>query len=385
MNIVNSGNRYQVYGEEVRTFHSLPAKSYNIGFSPMSGFFLTDRPNMTNAGEKIYGDSYKKVNKVIQSYKAMKTKNFGVLLSGPKGIGKSMFIRSVSEKAVEEGLPVIIVDQFIPGISKFIASIDQDCVVVFDEFEKKFRITEDENPQDDMLSLFDGTEGGHKLFLATCNETRDISEYLINRPGRFHYHININSPSRSEIEEYLKDHVDPKYEKEVDAAVPLCDLVGMPYDHLRAIAFDLNQGYSLKDTMRDLNISKGDEVMFDITAYTKDGETLHAYFQKLDLSSESWEWISFTGQSRSGDFIRRDARICPRKVELENGVYVFNEDRIRTNEVYDYDDFITAAGGDSKKASVMAAAANKNAAVVKLVLKRRITGDYGKYMQGDDY
>ena len=33
MNIVNSGNRFQVYGEDVKTFKELPIKSYNIEFN----------------------------------------------------------------------------------------------------------------------------------------------------------------------------------------------------------------------------------------------------------------------------------------------------------------------------------------------------------------
>ena len=40
MNIVNSGNRFQIYGEDVRTFKELPVASYDVAFSKMSGFYL---------------------------------------------------------------------------------------------------------------------------------------------------------------------------------------------------------------------------------------------------------------------------------------------------------------------------------------------------------
>jgi len=40
MNIVNAGSRYQVYGEDVKTFRNLPVGSYNVEFNKMTGFYL---------------------------------------------------------------------------------------------------------------------------------------------------------------------------------------------------------------------------------------------------------------------------------------------------------------------------------------------------------
>lgn len=38
MNIVNAGSRYQVYGEDVKTYKELPIATYSVGFNPMMGF-----------------------------------------------------------------------------------------------------------------------------------------------------------------------------------------------------------------------------------------------------------------------------------------------------------------------------------------------------------
>ena len=35
MNIVNAGSRYQVYGEDVKTYKELPIATYSVGFNPM--------------------------------------------------------------------------------------------------------------------------------------------------------------------------------------------------------------------------------------------------------------------------------------------------------------------------------------------------------------
>ena len=147
MNIVNAGNQFQVYGEDVKTYRQLPVGSYNVEFHKMRGFFLTERSDLTVTEEKIYGDSEYKVRKVMRSY-YLSDRNFGVLLSGQKGIGKSLFVRLVAQKAIESGLPVIVVSSAVPGLAEFISSIDQNCVVVFDEFEKTFAKQEDWNPQE---------------------------------------------------------------------------------------------------------------------------------------------------------------------------------------------------------------------------------------------
>lgn len=42
--------------------------------------------------------------------------------------------------------------------------------ILFDEFDKTFQSNDDQDDQAALLSLFDGTAGGKKLFLVTCNK-----------------------------------------------------------------------------------------------------------------------------------------------------------------------------------------------------------------------
>ncbi len=110
--------------------------------------------------EKVYGIHPKKADKVFKAFTKFE-RNLGVILSGDKGIGKSLFARILASKAVEYGYPVIIIDQFIPGIASYIESIEQEAVFLFDEFDKTFgsiRPGDNEgDPQSGLLSLFDGT------------------------------------------------------------------------------------------------------------------------------------------------------------------------------------------------------------------------------------
>lgn len=298
MNVVNSGSVYQIYDEGMQTSKKLPPLVYDVCFSKMQGFFLTARPNIKAEEDKVYGNYIKKVNKVLSGYKAV-DRNFGVILSGPKGVGKTLFTKVLSAMAQAQDYPILIVSQYIPGISHFIGSIDQDVIVLFDEFEKTFANSDDCRPQDEMLSLFDGLDSGHKLFIVTCNDIGRLNDYLLNRPGRFHYHFVLDVPNADEIREYLQDKLAPPYQVYIDDVINFSNIGKITYDCLRAIAFELNQGYSLEETLNDLNLVRDKSISFDISVEFMDGTIYKVYSQSIDLMrSEVWgRWFHVSGRA----------------------------------------------------------------------------------------
>lgn len=280
MNIVCSGTTYQVYDNGITTYQTLPAQVYTVGFNKMSGFFLSVRPTMI-VNEKMYGNYVKKVDKILRGYQSS-NRNFGTILSGPKGVGKSLFAKVLSVSALDAGLPVILVSDYIPGIANFLTTIDQDVVVLFDEFEKTFADRNDCYPQDEMLPLFDGLEDGHKLFVVICNEVCKLSDYFTNRPGRFHYHLVFSLPTAEEITEYLADKLLPQYHNMITDIVRYAKFGYITYDCLRAIAFDLNMGYSLAETMEDLNVVKKTYIRCNVLLEMNDG-TVHTGDESLTV------------------------------------------------------------------------------------------------------
>lgn len=304
MKIIQSGNTYDLYDNSVKTFDALPPKVYTLEHHPQRGCYLADHAAIT-VSEKVYGVQKQKTDKVMRSF-ALFTRSLGVILSGDKGSGKTMFAKKLCERAIEEGLPVILVEKNLPGLARFLERIEQECVVLFDEFEKTFRNREANENDDDydesetesheqekLLGLFDGTSGGKKLFVITCNEVEELNNCLINRPGRFHYHFRFDYPSECEIDEYLKDHLDTLYHPAIPAVISFSKRVKLNYDCLRAIAFELNTGASFSEIISDLNILNIEEYAYDVTLCFENGKRLIEKRYKADLYDEEnpFGWI----------------------------------------------------------------------------------------------
>lgn len=272
MKVINTGFTYRIQDDSMKVYSHLPAQAYQVCFDRDSGWFL-QKYDMPEISEKVYGVHLPKVQKVLSAFSRAE-RNFGVILSGAKGIGKSLFAKLLSAEAMKNSLPLIIVTSYIPGIADFLTSIQQEVVVLFDEFDKTFcngHHNDAADPQSEMLTLFDGFSAGKKLFVITCNELRGLNDYLVNRPGRFHYHLRFEYPTDVEIREYFTDKLDPKYYGEIDKIVSFAQRVPLNFDCMRAIAFELSSGLPFEEAVLDLNIIHQNGERYQLTILFEDG------------------------------------------------------------------------------------------------------------------
>jgi len=298
--IISQGTSFRIYDSSVETHDLLPNGTYKVVFSMFSGFSLTklDEP-MTSGEEKIYGNHEARLGRIVNAYDNM-DRSLGVLMSGDKGMGKSLMIRLLAEKfANRSGLPIVIVDESNDGLADFIDTLGE-CVVVFDEFEKKF----DRDEQNKFLSLFDGLSTTQRLYVVTVNELHRLNDYLVNRPGRFHYHLRFDYPDADEVREYLNDQAPAASVEDVEAAVTFSQKIKLNFDHLRAIAFELELGGKLAEVIGDLNIKRlGGGPEYDLTILLEDG-TKFTERNNFDLfASAPSELQEVAARNRAGEYL----------------------------------------------------------------------------------
>lgn len=343
MNIVNSGGKYNVYGSSIQTYDKLPANTYQVCFNDREGFYLIAHSDL-NVTEKVYGSCLEKIDKTLKSFAAM-SRNMGVILSGPKGSGKSVFARMLAVKAHEIGLPVLLVTEAMGGLSGFISSIQQECIVIFDEFEKVFNMDthSGESIQHELLSLFDGLDNGKKLYIITCNNTRGLSSYMLNRPGRFHYHFIVSGPDDEAVREYMQDHLNPEAQQYVEDVVELARNIECTYDILRAISFELNQGYSMQEAMADLNVEEDANVNFTITIHFANGQCAVSEEPGVNVSLHSYRCEDFLAaftnpgnpekHGRPSDTLR--FAFLTQNIYFDGGAYHIDPDKLTFCRIYE--------------------------------------------------
>ena len=327
MKIINTGSIYNLYPDDLKTFDQLPAKNYVVRFTKMTGFYLEEYSEI-DIKEKIYGVHMEKINKVLTAFDKFE-RNLGVILSGDKGIGKSLFAKLLAVEAVKNNIPVIVVDSFVPGIASFLESITQEVMILFDEFDKTFGKSKDsddsrEDAQVSMLSLFDGISQGKKLFVITCNEIRNLNEFLVNRPGRFHYHIRFDYPGDAGIEEYLKDNLEEKYWDQITDVISFSKKVSLNYDCLRSIAFELSNGIYFKEAIKDLNIINIDNIKYKLVLHFKDSKVIATTTSSLDLFDNTDEFSGYL-KLNTGSYIHVKFNISDCDFNNNIGWYVKGE------------------------------------------------------------
>lgn len=338
MKAINLGdNTYDIFDDAMKVYSELPVQSYVVRCSKTRGFFLEKYNDMEIRESKIYGVHNEKIAKVMNMFSSS-DRNLGVILSGAKGIGKSLFAKMLANTAIQKGIPVIVVDKYVPGIASYIEEIEQEVMVLFDEFDKTFGEVKSKDgeasPQTDLLTLFDGLSDGKKLFVITCNELRKLNDYLINRPGRFHYHFRFEYPSAAEVEVYLKDKLKEDFYPEINNVISFANRVSLNYDCLRAVATELNTGIKFSEAIKDLNIVNTERQQYNVSLIYNNGTVFKSRNASLDMFSSDVESV-YMYDKRGGNVVDIKFNPCDAFYDEKKSAHIITPENLLISYCYD--------------------------------------------------
>lgn len=296
MQIMDDGTHLLIYSNGIKAYKKLPINNnYSVEYEPAPGvgFYLSQKKKFKKPTFKLYGNQLNLVDDVLDAFERS-DKSIGIILSGAKGTGKTVFSKMLSAKANEKGLPTVLVNNNVSGVSNFLARIDEPALIMFDEFEKKFQDSLQgqvgSDSQSDMLSLFDGVMGGKNLYVLTVNDIVDLSPYLLNRPGRFMYSIRMNEPTPKNIKDYLHDKLEKDLEnreKQIDDIIRFSFKFPLSYDILDTLVFQLNGGKQFKEVLPSLNLMNFGDIEYNVDVEFEGGYIYSIRESNIDLFKDT--------------------------------------------------------------------------------------------------
>lgn len=255
MKVINFGdNTYRIFGDDLKVEGKLPAGTYDVLFSEMPGYSLIKRADFETT-TKVYGPHKDLVNQMITRYEQFNS-NFGVILGGRKGTGKTMTARLLSEAFKAKDIPTIIISKATPGLPDFIQSIEQEVFILFDEFEKVFPKgnSDTKDLQSQFLPVFDGLSNTKHFYMVTINDYNKLNDYFLGRTGRFYYNIRFDAIGKDEITEILNDKLDKSLKLDINRLSFILSIIDANYDQLMSIIKELNLGSSIDYIFKYLNL-----------------------------------------------------------------------------------------------------------------------------------
>lgn len=324
---------------------------YQIQQNPLNGeLFLVRIADEFHFGFKLYGIDETLVKHVLDTYnKQPVKKNLGVLLNGAKGTGKTVTAKVMANKL---GLPVILCENPYPGLSRFLAGINHDCIFFFDEFEKNFRMTRGDDEDcagEDLLSIMDGVYNADHchIFLLTTNKLR-VNDNLISRPSRIRYLKSFGDViDRKILEEFVDDNL--IYKEFKTEIMDFVDSLSMAtIDIVKSIVEEVNIHHCSIETFKNFfNVKeatyryylrywsyyKDEKDSMSKEQFIKEAKSPYSASSKFRLNYGNWNLNKSVKKLKVGDFVNGSYKVT--EIDLKNN-YVLCEDTTYRGQMCHY-------------------------------------------------
>ena len=248
---MKSGNTFRIATKESMDLHeSLPAGNYVVKQDQFENFFI-ERIEDFDVPSKMYGDTLRNTDRIINSY-WNRDKSTGVMLVGEKGSGKTLLSKNICVEMAKQNVPTIVINAPWCGdkFNTLIQSIQQPCVVMFDEFEKVYN----HEQQEELLTLLDGIYSTKKLFMLTSNDKWRVDSHMRNRPGRIFYMVDFKGLDPDFIREFCVDNLGNQ--AHTNTIVNIASVFSaFNFDMLKALVEEMNRyNETPQEAMRILNV-----------------------------------------------------------------------------------------------------------------------------------
>ena len=320
--IIQNNDIYSI-GNVTGNYDKLPIGTYRLRFNQMTSEFYLVKIEDFKLPSKLYGD-FSICDRIINTFNNTE-KNLGVLLTGEKGSGKTITAKKICLNANK---PVIIIDECFDQIELITFLADpsiESCVILIDEYEKVYCRGCNSTI---ILQLLDSASNSHHLFILTCNQTSDVSSYLLNRPSRIFYRKEYDSIPDDVITEIIEcELVNKSFTKEFMEVLNKFNVV--TYDIIMSLLREVNLYNESPLSCAKLMNFVPETVYVDVMQMFEDGTSINATYDScMNTDDTKFEVKDYTKYKETGDSGNYTYRYLQVKdfVKIDKKSWEYNKD-----------------------------------------------------------